>query len=213
MNMKIKTFEFNPISVNTYIVYDETGECAIIDAGCYSPDEERNLLDFILDNELSVKRLLNTHLHFDHVWGNVFIKEQFGLKTYAHRADQFLLDNMQGQTRLFGFNPPDELPEIGSYLNEGDTIRWGKQEFSVLHVPGHSPGSVVFYNKAAGCAFTGDVLFRADIGRTDLAGGNFRQLISGITKKLLTLPPETIVYPGHGMITNIGYETVHNPYV
>jgi glyoxylase-like metal-dependent hydrolase (beta-lactamase superfamily II) len=211
--MKIKIFECNPIAVNTYIVYDETRECAIIDAGCFYPDEEKVLLDFIIGKELAVKQLLNTHLHFDHAWGNVFIKEQFGLKTHAHQADQFLLDNMRGQTRLFGFNPPDELPEIGVYLNEGDLIRFGGQEFSVIHVPGHSPGSVAFYSKAAGCAFVGDVLFRSDIGRTDLAGGNYRQLIDGIRQKLFTLPPETIVYPGHGPSTTIGDEMENNPYL
>ncbi|MDR1809025.1 MAG: MBL fold metallo-hydrolase [Prevotella sp.] len=211
--MEIKVFEFNPVAVNTYIIYDETGECAIIDAGCFSSDEERTLLNYILDKQLSVKYLLNTHLHFDHAWGNVFVKEQFGLKTCAHKADQFLLDNMRGQTRLFGFNPPDELPEIGIYLNEGDTVRFGKQELSVIHVPGHSPGSIVFYSKEANAVFVGDVLFRFSIGRTDLAGGDYRQLIDGIWQKLFTLPPETVVYPGHGPVTTIGNEMENNPFV
>jgi glyoxylase-like metal-dependent hydrolase (beta-lactamase superfamily II) len=168
---------------------------------------------FIRENGLIVERLLNTHLHFDHVWGNTFIQEQFGLKTHAHQADRFLLDNLRGQMRLFGFDPPEKLPETGAFIDEGDHIRFGKQDFAVLHVPGHSPGSVVFYSKDAGCVFVGDVLFRSSIGRTDLAGGNFRQLITGIREKLFALPPETIVYPGHGPLTNIGYEMAHNPYL
>ncbi|GAB6011523.1 MBL fold metallo-hydrolase [Viscerimonas tarda] len=211
--MKIKTFEFNPVSVNTYVVYDETNECVIIDAGCFYPDEKSDLLNFILDNDLVVKRLLNTHLHFDHVFGNVFVQEQFDLKACAHKADQFLLDNMAGQMRLFGFKASEEIPEIGAYLNEGDTLRFGNQELSVLHIPGHSPGSIVFYSKDAGCAFVGDVLFRSSIGRTDLAGGNYQELITGIRQKLLTLPPGTIIYTGHGPATSIGEEARNNPYL
>jgi glyoxylase-like metal-dependent hydrolase (beta-lactamase superfamily II) len=211
--MIIKTFEFNPIFVNTYVVYDETKECAIIDAACCNPDEEKVLSDFISDNGLVVKHLLNTHLHFDHVWGNVFVKKLVGLKTQAHQADQFLLDNLNGQIRLFGFTPLDEQPEIGAYLSEGDVIRFGNQTFSVIHVPGHSPGSLVFYNKEAGCAFTGDVLFHTSIGRTDLAGGNYRQLLDGIRQKLFTLPLATVIYPGHGPSTTIGYEVENNPYL
>ena len=115
--------------------------------------------------------------------------------------------------RLFGFDVPDKIPEIGIYLNEGDTIQFGNQEFSVLHIPGHSPGSVVFYSKDGKCTFTGDVLFQSSIGRTDLAGGNYSELITGIQQKLMSLPPETIVYPGHGPATSIGREMTNNPYL
>lgn len=213
MSMNIKTFEFNPVYVNTYIVYDETKECAIIDAGCFYPDEEVALLNFILDNELIVKHLLNTHLHFDHIFGNVFVKEQFGLKTEAHQSDQFLIDGMPAQMRMFGFEAPKEVPEIGTYLTEDNAIEFGNQKFTILHIPGHSPGSVVFYNEKEGCAFVGDVLFRSSVGRTDLAGGNHRELITGIQSKLLTLPSDTIIYPGHGPATTIGEEIKNNPYL
>jgi len=211
--MKIKTFEFNPIAENTYVVYDETKECVIIDAGNFFPDENEVLLNFILDNDLIVKHLLNTHLHFDHIFGNVFIKEQFGVKAKAHRADQFLVDNMPAQMRLYGFKEVDEVPEIGSYLEENDTVEFGNQKFIVLHIPGHSPGSIVYYSPTGNCVFVGDVLFRGSIGRTDLAGGNYKELITGIRTKLLTLPIDTVIYPGHGAITTIGEEKRNNPFL
>ncbi|NDW17521.1 MBL fold metallo-hydrolase [Dysgonomonas sp. 216] len=211
--MIVKTFQFNPIYVNTYVVYDETNECVIIDASCFYPDERETLLNFILDKKLIVKHLLNTHLHFDHVFGNTFVYEQFNLKTKAHKDDLFLLEAIPAQMRMFGFDAPAEIPEIESYLNEDDIIEFGNQRFLVLHVPGHSPGSVVFYNDKEKALFAGDVLFRSSIGRTDLAGGNHDQLIDNIQKKLLTLPPETKVYSGHGPTTTIGEEIRNNPYL
>jgi len=211
--MTIKTFEFNPIYENTYIVYDETKECVIIDAGCFYPEEKEELHNFIIDHNLKVKHLLNTHLHFDHIFGNSFVLEKMGVRTKAHKADQFLLDSLPGQLRMFGFIGDEVSPEIDSYLDEGDIISFGNQQLSVIHVPGHSPGSVAFYNEKEKCIFVGDVLFRSSIGRTDLVGGNYPELIDNIRKKLLTLPPETIVYPGHGPITTIGDETRSNPYL
>ncbi|MBP1617347.1 MAG: hypothetical protein H6Q14_1174 [Bacteroidetes bacterium] len=211
--MKIKQFEFNPVRENTYVVYDETNECVIIDAGCFYPDEKMELLEFILDNDLVVKHLLNTHLHFDHVFGNVFIEERLGMLAEANTKDLFLLDKMSEQMKMFGFPHETAKPKIGKYLNENDIITFGNQEFVVLEVPGHSPGSVVFYSSQGQCAFVGDVLFRGSIGRTDLEGGNFEQLIDGIQKKLLPLPSDTIVYSGHGPSTTIGYEQRNNPYL
>lgn len=211
--MEIKIFEFNPIGENTYVLYDETKECAIIDPGCFYPDEERHLLDFILDNELIVKHLLNTHLHFDHIFGNQFIYEQFKVNPEANKEDEFLLDGFAAQLRAFGFEDRGfTVPQISTYLNENDVITFGNQRLVVLHVPGHSPGSLVFYNQNAGCAFVGDVLFRGSIGRTDLAKGNYHQLIDGIEKKLFTLSPDTVVYPGHGPQTTIGEEVKNNPF-
>lgn len=212
--MKVKIFEFNPISENTYVAYDETKECVIIDAGCFFPDEKAYLLDFIIDNDLVVKRLLNTHLHFDHVFGNTFIEEQFGLTTEANQGDEFLLEQMPKQLEMFGFKDQGgKIPKIGKYLNENDVVTFGKQKFIVLQIPGHSPGSIVFYNQDAGCVFVGDVLFRGSVGRTDLAGGSHQQLIEGIKSKLLKLPKETIVYSGHGPLTTIGDEIKSNFYL
>ncbi len=211
--MIIKTFEFNPICENTYLIYDETKEAVIIDAGTFFPEEETELITYIDQNGLMVKHLLNTHLHFDHIFGNVFIEKKLGLITKAHKADQFLLDGLPAQMRMFGMGEPAGVPQIGAYIDENDTIEFGHQQFSILHVPGHSPGSIVFYNKNAGCAFVGDVLFKSSIGRTDLAGGNHRELITGIQDKLMTLPPDTVIYPGHGPTTTIEAEKRNNPYL
>lgn len=211
--MKIKQFEFNPIRENTYVVYDETKECAIIDAGCFYPEEKMELLEYILDNDLVVKHLLNTHLHFDHVFGNVFVEERLGLLTKANPEDEFLLDKMSVQMKMFGFPQEVSKPKIGEYIHENDVITFGNQELVVLEVPGHSPGSVVFYSRKGQCLFGGDVLFRGSIGRTDLEGGSFEQLVSGIRNKLFVLPPDTTVYSGHGPATTIGYEQKNNPYL
>ena len=212
--MNVKIFEFNPISENTYVAYDETKECVIIDPGCFFPDEKQLLLDFILDNNLVVKHLLNTHLHFDHVFGNNFIYEQFQLETEAHKEDEFLLEQLPGQLKMFGFRDEmDKIPRIGRYLNENDIVTFGNQRFIVLHIPGHSPGSIVFYNQEAGCIFVGDVLFRGSVGRSDLVGGDHRQLLDGIREKLLVLPGDTVVYSGHGPLTTIREEIKSNFYL
>lgn len=213
--MKVKIFEFNPISENTYIAYDETKECVIIDPGCLFPDEKELLLNFILDNDLVVKHLLNTHLHFDHVFGNSFIYEQFHLETQANQKDEFLLEQMPSQLQAFGFGALGQvpIPKVGKYLNENDVVTFGNQRMVVLEIPGHSPGSIVFYNQEAGCLFVGDVLFRGSVGRTDLPGGSHQQLIEGIKSKLLNLPGDTVVYSGHGPLTTIREEIRNNFYL
>lgn len=211
--MKVKTFEFSPIGVHTYVAYDDTKECVIIDAGCIAPNEQNELKKFIVDNGLTVKHLLNTHLHFDHVLGVPFASKEYSMQIKAHADDQFLLDGLQAQLKMFGFNLNVETPVIGTHLTEDDTIKFGNQHFDILHIPGHSPGSVVFYNKEAGSAFVGDVLFFGSVGRTDLARGDHNQLIEGIREKLLNLPPETLIYSGHGMTTTIGQEMRHNPFL
>lgn len=211
--MDVKIFEFNPISENTYVAYDDTKECVIIDPGCFFPDEKSVLLDFILDNNLVVKHLLNTHLHYDHVFGNHFIYEQFGLLAEAHEGDEFLLERLPKQIKMYGFKSNEPVPRIGKYLNENDVIEFGNQKMVVIHVPGHSPGSIVFYNEKAGCAFVGDVLFRGSVGRTDLEKGSMSQLLDGIKNKLLALPPDTIIYSGHGPLTTIREEARNNFYL
>lgn len=212
--MEIKTFEFNPLGVNTYVLYDKTRECVVIDASCFFPDEKEVLLNFILDNNLVVKHLVNTHLHFDHIFGVNFIASQFGLKLKVHKDDEFLLGNLSEQLQMFGFNSnTDYKPEIGDYLTENDVITFGEQQLKILHIPGHSPGSIVFYNEKEKFAVVGDVLFNGSIGRTDLPGGSFEQLIDGIRRKLFTLPDETEIYSGHGPKTTVGQEKRYNPFV
>lgn len=212
--MKIKTFEFNPLGVNTYLLYDETGESVVVDAACFFPEEYNLLLDFLMDNNLVVKHLVNTHLHFDHIFGVNALASRFDLKLQAHRADVVLLENLPLQLQMFGINTEtDYRPEIGSFLEEGDLVSFGNQQLKVLHLPGHSPGSIVLCNEKAKKILVGDVLFNGSIGRTDLLGGSFEQLTEGIRTKLFILPDETEVYPGHGPKTTIGQEREFNPFV
>ena len=209
--MNIKVFEFNPIAVNTYVLYDETGECVIIDAACFFPNEQQELLSFINNNKLVVKHLLNTHLHFDHVFGVNFMEEQFDVKMKAHKADEFLLASMQQQMAMFGFPANGKyIPTMGEYIDENDIIEFGNQKLSIMSVPGHSPGSIVFYNKKENLVISGDVLFNGSIGRTDLPQGDHNLLIDGIKTKLLVLPEDTVVYPGHGPSTTIKGEKQMN---
>ncbi|MDR1678337.1 MAG: MBL fold metallo-hydrolase [Prevotellaceae bacterium] len=210
--MHIKTFIFNPVQENTYLLYDETGECAIIDAGCLFPQEENALADFIGQHNLSLKHVLNTHLHFDHAFGNAFLAKKYGILPEAHDADEFLLPSIKDMVKRFGLDFDIEPQQPGKHLAEGDTVRFGNTELKVIHTPGHSPGGLCFYCKKDGVLFSGDTLFLESIGRSDLPGGNYDALIDSITKKLLTLPPDTVVYPGHDETTTIGHEKRFNPY-
>jgi len=212
--VKIKTFEFNPLGVNTYVLSDETKECVVIDASSYYTDEREILLNYIMDHDFVIKHLLNTHLHFDHLFGINTLASMFDLKLACHRDDEFLLEDIPGQLRMFGLPSTnvDYRPQIGRYLNEGDNITFGNQSLRVLHVPGHSPGSIVFYSESAGCLFSGDTLFYTGIGRTDLPGGDYDELVNHIQTKLFRLPDETMVYSGHGPTTTIGFEKKNNPF-
>lgn len=211
--MKLKTFVFNPVEENTYLLYDDTKECVIIDPGCFDENEQRELTEFIAEKGLTVKHLINTHLHFDHCFGIKFIMNTYGVDLKAHAGDEEFLKRLPEQAARFGFRITEESPAIGQYLNEGDEIRFGEQSLKVIHVPGHSPGSVVFYSEEYGCIFVGDVLFQQSIGRTDLPGGDYDTLINGIRTKLYTLPDETRVFPGHGPETSVGFEKRNNFYV
>lgn len=211
--LKVKQFTFNPIQENTYIVYDETKECAIIDAGCLSPNEEDAVVKFINDNDLQLKRVINTHLHFDHCFGHAFIAKKYGLLPEAHPGDEFFIDGMVEHARSFGFMMEVVPQKLGGYIYEGEQVKVGNTTFELLHVPGHSPGSLCFYSAADKVMFTGDVLFQESIGRSDLPMGDFGTLIDGITKKILTLPDDVVIYSGHGPSTTIGHERVYNPYL
>jgi len=211
--MKIKLFVFNPFQENTYLLINENNECILIDPGCFEKEEKERLKAYLEENKLVLKRVLNTHLHLDHAFGNSFLTHQYGIKAEANQADEFLLKDMSRQAELFGIREIDEAAPLGNYLNEGDKIKLGNIELEVLHVPGHSPGSLVYYAPKDKCVFVGDVLFQGSIGRTDLAKGNYDELISGIRSKLLTLPDETVVFSGHGGKTTIGDEKRGNPFL
>ena len=210
--MKVKKFEFNMFPVNCFVLSDETNEAVIIDAGCFYPEEKQRLKDYIESNGLVVKHVLNTHLHLDHVFGNPFLFQEYGLRPEGGEQDEFWLAQATAMARSFGFMYEEQQPALGKYLHEGDTVTFGNTELKVIHVPGHSPGSLVYYNEKNASLFCGDVLFEGSIGRADLAGGNFDQLIEGIRSKLFVLPEETRVYSGHGNDTSIGYEKKNNPF-
>ncbi len=211
--MTVKTFVFSPFQENTYIVYSDSKDAIIIDAGCYNDVEKQNLKHFIESNDLNIKYLLNTHLHLDHQFGNKFVSNTFGLKPQAHIEDEFLLENVNAQARSFGMNINEDAQNIGKYIVDNEVIEFANSQILVLHVPGHSPGSLAFYFEKEGMVFVGDVLFRGSIGRTDLPKGDYATLINSITKKLLPLPDSTVVYSGHGPTTTIGYEKINNPYL
>ena len=210
--MTIKRFEFNMFPVNCYVLWDDTKEAVIIDAGCFYPEEQTKLKEFIYANGLKVKYVLNTHLHLDHIFGNAFVEREFGLRPLAHEADEFLLPKIAEYCNYFGFQVNEEPPALSGHLSDGDEIAFGHTTLKALHVPGHSPGSIAFYNEDDHCVFSGDVLFRCGVGRADFDGGDPQQLTNSIQTKLFSLPDETIVYPGHGEPTKIGYEKTYNPY-
>ncbi|MCK9182885.1 MAG: MBL fold metallo-hydrolase [Fibrobacteraceae bacterium] len=204
--MKIKVFVCNPFEEHTYIVYDESGEALIIDPGFYDEREFIPAKEFIEENHLKLRRLLNTHLHLDHSIGNRFIEETFGVSASASKADEFLQEKANDQAVMFGLPWRGRIPEIKTFLKEGDSIDIGSLSFRVLEVPGHTPGGLAFYEKNESTVFAGDSLFCGGIGRTDLPGGSERTLLKSIHEKLLTLPKETIVLPGHGPSTTIADE-------
>ena len=197
--------------VNCYVIWDETKEAVVIDAGCFYDEEKQALKNFILSNELNVKHLLNTHLHLDHIFGNPFMLKEFGLQAEACQIDEFWLESAPKQSRMFGFDLKEAPVPLGKYLIDGDIITFGNITLEAIHVPGHSPGSLVFYCKKENCMFSGDVLFQGSIGRADLTGGNFEELKEHICSRIFILPNETIVYPGHGAPTTIGIEKAENP--
>ena len=210
--MRIKRFEFNMVPVNCYILSDETKEAVIIDAGCFYEEEKQALKKYIDDNGLNVKHLLNTHLHLDHIFGNPFLLKEYGLKAEANQADEFWLNQADAQARMFGFQLPEPPVPLGKYVCDGDVITFGNTKLEAIHVPGHSPGSIVYYCKEENCLFSGDVLFQGSIGRADLTGGNFDELREHICSRLFVLPGDTTVYPGHGDPTTIGIEKKNNPF-
>ncbi|MDP4680849.1 MAG: MBL fold metallo-hydrolase [Cyclobacteriaceae bacterium] len=209
--IQIQSFVFNPFQENTYVVFDETKEALVIDPGCYEKDEQLELVEFIENNDLKVTKLLNTHCHIDHVLGNHFVKEKYKTKLYVHPEDEQTLKAVKVYAPAYGFAQYSEA-EIDGFFEEGDIINFGNSSFKVVFVPGHAPGHVAFINEEQNICIGGDVLFNGSIGRTDLPGGNFEQLIKSIHQKLFVLSDDLIVYPGHGTTTTIGKEKTSNPF-
>jgi hydroxyacylglutathione hydrolase len=208
----IQQFTFNPFYENTYVLSDETGACVIIDPGCHVADEEQELEAYIVKNNLRPEHLLLTHGHVDHVFGNHFVTQRWGLGITVHPMDIPTLQAFPQVCAMYGFHGyVQDAPS--ALLQEGTSVKFGVTELDVFFTPGHSPGSVCFYHRDQGFVIGGDVLFEGSIGRTDLPGGNFDVLAHSIRTKLYVLPDATVVHPGHGSATTIGREKRSNPFV
>ncbi len=210
--LHVKSFTFNPVEENTYVLYNDQKECCIIDPGCYFPEERDRLKTGIEKTGLLPVLLLNTHCHLDHVFGNKFVYETWGPPLHLHPLEKPVLD-FAPQSGLLWQLPFDNYDGPLVYLEPEKTIKIGDDELEILFTPGHSPGSVSFYHAAGGFVIGGDVLFHGSIGRTDLPGGNFGTLVNSIQAEFFTLPDETKVYSGHGPVTTIGFEKMNNPFV
>lgn len=212
--MTIKTFEVNPLGENCYVVNDDTKEGVIIDCGCSAESEWTDIKKYIATNDLQIKYLLNTHLHFDHVWGNAFVYRDLSLRSAANYEDLPLYERMDEQIRsVVGIvipHPP--LPPLGISLTDGYEISFGTTTLTVIATPGHSRGSICFYSAQDRVLFSGDTLFCGSCGRTDLEGGNPQAIVQSL-QRLATLPDDTKVLCGHGGTTTIGREKVYNPYM
>jgi glyoxylase-like metal-dependent hydrolase (beta-lactamase superfamily II) len=210
--MHIETFVFNPFYENTYIIYNDQKHAIIIDPGCYEKYEEKEITEFISENQLTPKLILNTHCHIDHVLGNLFLKEHYDIPLWIPTLEEEMLQAVTAYASGWGISGyqsarPDKL------IDENTIIELGDLQLSCIFAPGHSPGHLMFYHKESNILIGGDVIFRESIGRTDLPGGNFETLENSIKTNVYSLPDQTTIYPGHGPITTVGYEKENNPFV
>ncbi|MEW6652596.1 MAG: MBL fold metallo-hydrolase [Bacteroidota bacterium] len=211
--LKIQRFVFNFFHVNTFLICDEeTKVAAVIDPGMYEEAEKSAFKSFVLQNELKLNYCINTHCHIDHILGNSFVKNYFGAKLMIPKNDEFLLEMMVEQADKFGIET-EQSPKPDLLIEEGSKLLLGAIEGTFISTPGHTPGEVCIYFEKEKVLFSGDVLFKESIGRTDLPGGNYEALIDSIKTKLLVLPVDVKVYPGHESATTIGYEKQHNPFL
>jgi len=210
--MNVAAFVFTGWSENTYVLYDDSKECIIVDPGCNDEGERQALVDFIESNELTPVKLVNTHCHIDHVFGNKFVSEKYKLPLEAHKGEQIVLDNMVQVAAMYGASY-EPGPDISVFLEEGEYLEFGSTKLEIYLTPGHSPASLSFFHRESKQLIAGDVLFKGSIGRTDLPGGNYDTLIASIKDKLFPLGDEVIVYNGHGPSTTIGEEKRSNPFL
>ena len=210
--LSIKKFIVHPLQENSYVVSDETGDCIFIDPGFYFPEEQDKVKKYISDHDLNPVLIANTHCHFDHIMGVEFLRKEYGIGFSAHPDDSFWVEAAIEQGEMFGFRIESvRMPD--SFFGEDEFVEFGNSALRIIHVPGHSPGHVVFYSEADKVLLAGDVIFYGSIGRTDLPGGDYNQLISNINNKLFTLPADVKILCGHGPSTNIGFEKSSNPFL
>jgi glyoxylase-like metal-dependent hydrolase (beta-lactamase superfamily II) len=210
--LNVHCFVFNDFQVNTYVLETGGEECLIIDCGCQYPHEWDTLRNFLMKKNLKPNDSIHTHFHVDHMIGYHYLFEEYGIGYRVHPTSRLFIDLAAEFASVFGIRL-GKVYEPSSFLNEGDIIRLGDVSLEVIYTPGHADGSVCFYCQEENVIFTGDVLFRDSIGRTDLPTGNFDKLKDSIVRKLFVLPPDTVVYPGHGPSTTLGYEMANNPFI
>ena len=211
--MKIKRFVFNPFQENTFVLYDESKECVIIDPGCYEKAEEEELENFISENGLKPVALLNTHCHIDHILGNQFVAEKWGVELQMHKDDLPLLENAGQVSKMYGLQNYSGSPFPKHFLKGGDKFTFGESKLDVIFTPGHAPGHICFYSEKHNFIISGEVIFQMSIGRTDLPFGDFDTLIKSITEKIFPLQGQTQIHCGHGPSTVLNYEREHNPFL
>jgi hydroxyacylglutathione hydrolase len=209
----VVSFTFNPFQENTYVVFDDTNECIIVDPGCYDQAEQARLKNYINNHNLKPVRLINTHCHIDHVFGNRFVADTWNLGLEIHEGEVPVLESCPQVAMFYGVSYPDPSPMPERFIKEGDTITFGQTELKALFTPGHSPASLSFYCAKDQFILAGDVLFYQSIGRTDLPGGDYDTLISSIKEKYFPLGDEVVVYSGHGPETTVGAERRSNPFL
>lgn len=210
--MEIKRFVVNPIGENCYVI-SEGKDGAIIDCGAFSERDWMPIKDYLEKNEITLRYALQTHMHFDHVYGLHFVERDYGIRPTCHIADQIIYDNAANMSQSFiGVRFDLKLPKIDAYLKDGQKLSLGSKIIEIIHTPGHTPGGLCFYIEEENLLFSGDTLFQGSIGRTDFPGGSMSMEISSIKERLFILPDSTTVYPGHGDATTIEWEKKHNMY-
>lgn len=209
---QIQAFVFNFASENTYVLFNENKNAWLIDPGNMNEQETKAIESFIAENGLKIEKIILTHAHIDHVLGLQWAFDTYKVPVTMHQDDKEVLDMLQASGIRFGFQIPAVNVDL-EYVNEGDEVNFDGEKFKIYHIPGHSPGSIVYHNENQKFIISGDVLFEGSIGRTDLYKGNYEMLIEGIKTKLFVLDDETQVFSGHGNPTTIGFEKQYNPFL
>lgn len=209
--MNVASFTVNPFQENSYVLYDDSSACAIVDPGFSNSHERSALQSFIAEHNLRPKLLLNTHCHIDHILANRFVADEYDLELHIHPKEAPLLEAAANYAHLYNLDY-DPSPAPQTDLEEGKSVSFGNTELEVLHIPGHAPGHVIFVHRPSHTIVAGDVIFDGSIGRTDLPGGNHEDLINSIRTKLFALPDDYKIYCGHGPETSVGKEKATNPF-
>lgn len=210
--MQVAQFTFNPFSENTFILWDDSGECIIIDPGMMGVQEDMILFDFLADEGLRPVRIINTHCHIDHIMGNAAVKEKYGVEIWAHKNEILNLERASSAAQMWNLDYR-ESPIPDKFIDEGDEVSFGDTSLNVIFVPGHSPGHIALIHHEEKLVIGGDVLFNGSVGRVDLPGANAADLVKSIQQRFYALPNDYAVYPGHGPETTIAHEKENNVFV